>query len=172
MLRLARRLNPEVKYLKGDMRTVALKDRFDAVLIADSINYMLTTKDLTASFETAYRHLLPGGVFITCAEVTPERFVQNKTQVSSRRRGDTEIVFIENAYDPNRRDTTYEATFVYLIRKGKRLEVMTDRHLGGMFPLSTWRELLKEVGFTVGEFISPSGISESDSIPSFVCIRP
>jgi predicted TPR repeat methyltransferase len=40
MLSLARRLNPEVTYALGDMRTVRLGKTFDAVIVADSIDYM------------------------------------------------------------------------------------------------------------------------------------
>lgn len=40
MLSLAQSLNPEVSYLQGDMRSLRLEQRFDAVLIADSIDYM------------------------------------------------------------------------------------------------------------------------------------
>lgn len=63
MLELAARLNPEAEYLQGDMRTVRLGRLFDAVVIADSIDYMLTEVDLRAAFVTAYEHLKPGGVF-------------------------------------------------------------------------------------------------------------
>ncbi|MBM4237541.1 MAG: class I SAM-dependent methyltransferase [Euryarchaeota archaeon] len=172
MLRLARHLNPGVKYIKGDMRSIDLKDGFDAVLVADSINYMLTEKDLIAAFKTAFRHLHSGGVFVTCVEETPERFIQGRTRVSNHQRGDTEIVFVENAYDPDAGDSTYEVTFVYLIRKAKSLEICTDRHLAGMFPLRTWRKLLRGVGFVVDELESASDSSESDSNVLFVCVRP
>jgi len=63
-------LNPEVAYCIGDMRSVRLEKVFDAVMIADSIDYMLTSEDLRAAFETALVHLKPGGVFCTYVEVT------------------------------------------------------------------------------------------------------
>ncbi|MCK4723350.1 MAG: class I SAM-dependent methyltransferase, partial [Dehalococcoidia bacterium] len=100
MLELARQLNPEVTYSVGDMRTMWLEKTFDAVTIFDSINYMLTMEDLRAAFVTAYKHLKPGGVFLTLVEETPEHFQQNRTQCTTHSRGDIEITFIENAYDP------------------------------------------------------------------------
>jgi SAM-dependent methyltransferase len=167
MLSLARRLNPEVTYLLGDMRTVRLGKTFDVVFIADSIDYMLTLDDLRAAFVTAFVHLKPGGVFCTYAEVTVESFRQNRTECTTRAQGDVEITFIENYYDPDPTDTTYESTFVYLIRRGGRLEIETDRHLGGIFSLETWPRLLREVGFEVQqtEFCE-------EGIPMFVCLKP
>jgi SAM-dependent methyltransferase len=117
MLANARRLNPEIEYAVGDMRTVRLGRMFDAVIIADSIDYMLTEGDLRAAFFTAFAHLKSGGVFCTYAEVTRERFQQNETECSTYARGDVDIAFLNNSYDPDPTETTYESTFVWLIRR-------------------------------------------------------
>jgi SAM-dependent methyltransferase len=173
MLALAARLNPEVTCLMGDMRTMRLDQRFDAVVIHDAINYMLTSDDLRAAFQTAYEHLKPGGSFITFAEVIAESFQQNKTVVTSRSRGEVEIIFIENYYDPNPKDTTYEGTFLYLIRKRGGLAVEIDHHLGGIFPLETWHRLLERTGFEVKELNwVHSEFAEGESVPLLVCTRP
>ena len=172
MLGLARQLNPEVTYSLGDMRTLRLGKTFDAVAIFDSINYMLTVEDLRAAFVTAYKHLKPGGVFLTLVETTPERFRQNWTQYTTHARGDIEITFIENAYDPDPTDTTYEVTFVYLIRRGGRLDIETDRHVCGIFGLETWHSLLSDVGFEVRqmEFAHP-GLG-GEIYPLLLCVKP
>ena len=166
MLELAGRLNPEVTYQPGDMRSIRLGRRFDAVVIADSIDYMLNEADLRAAFQTALAHLEPGGIFCTYAEMTPERFQQKDTYCSTSTKGDIEITFVHSFYDPDASDTTYETTFVYLIRCGGCLEIQTDRHLAGIFPLETWRRLLAETGFDVKLILT----YEQD--PLFVCIKP
>jgi SAM-dependent methyltransferase len=148
MLELARKLNPQVTYLEGDMRTMRLDKSFDAVFLGDAVNYMLTREDLAAAFRTAYAHLKPGGAFITFVEQTPETFVQNKTKVAAHKKGDVEIVFIENLYDPDPSDTTCEDTFVYLIRRGGKQQVEVDHHVSGIFGLQTWLDLMTEAGFT------------------------
>ncbi len=167
MLALARRLNPDVTYALGDMRTVRLDKTFDAVLIADSINYMLTVEDLRAAFVTAFVHLKPGGVFCTFAEETVERFEQNSIRYSTETRGDVEITLVENRYDPDSTDTTFELTLVYFIRHAGQLQVETDRHLSGLFALDTWHGLLEEVGFQVKQMEFAG-----EEIPMFVCIKP
>jgi SAM-dependent methyltransferase len=168
MLSLARQLNPEVTYLAGDMRAVRLGQTFDAVMAADSIDYVLTEDDLRAAFATAFTHLKPGGAFCAYAEETAGRFQQNRTRCSVRSQGNTEIVLVENAYDPDPADTTYENLFVYLIRRGGRLQVETDRHLGGLFPVATWLRLLGEAGFQVTQL----AFDDEESIPLFVGVKP
>jgi SAM-dependent methyltransferase len=122
MLNLAKKLNPEVNYKYGDMRTIRLEERFDAVMALDSINYIKTVEDLQRTFITIYEHLKPGGVFLTFVEQIAGQFKQNNTTCSTHSQGDVEITFIENYYDPDPTDTSYEATFIYLIRIGGKLE--------------------------------------------------
>lgn len=149
MLGLARKLNPENSYRRGDMRNVRLKQKFDVVVSPDSIAYMSSERDLKRAFETAYYHLKPGGVFLVLIESDKERFEQNKTFLSSYKKGDTEITYIENYYDPDPADTTFEANFVYLIRRRGKLAIETDRHLIGIFTVKVWLKLLQHVGFKV-----------------------
>jgi SAM-dependent methyltransferase len=149
MLDLARRLNPEVEYREGDMRSVRLETQFDAVAILDSVNYMLTQDDLRDAFETAFVHLRRGGVLLTYVEQIVQGFQQNRTKVMTRRKGDIEITLIENYYDPDPSDTTYESTFAYLIRERGDLKIEADRHLCGIFTLRLWYDNLRTVGFNV-----------------------
>jgi len=122
MLALASKLNPEVTYMKGDMRSLRLPQSFDAVTVLDSINYMTSVEDLYSAFRTAYVHLAPGGVFLTLIEQISGKFQQNYCKCSTHSKGDVEVSFIENYYDPDIGDTSYEATFIYLIRKAGELE--------------------------------------------------
>ncbi|GAK57950.1 methyltransferase type 11 [Candidatus Vecturithrix granuli] len=148
------------------MRTVQLEKFFDAVLLADSIAYMLTEEDLRAAFRSAWTHLKPGGVLLTFAEFTQERFQQHHTECTTHAQGDVEITYIENYYDPDPGDTTYEATFVYLIRRQRKLEIQTDAHIVGIFPLELWPRCLQDVGFQVQQLAF-----EGYDIPTFVCLK-
>lgn len=147
MLALARRLNPAIRYLPGDMRTVRLHESFDAALIDDSIDYMLDESELLQAFATVFAHLRPGGVFLTYAEMTCELFEQNKTTHSVHRQGNLEVVMVENSYDPDPDDTCLDYTFVYLVRRDGNLEIIPDRHRLGLFPQQTWGKLLRIAGF-------------------------
>ncbi|KPJ68336.1 hypothetical protein AMJ44_06705 [candidate division WOR-1 bacterium DG_54_3] len=172
MLEQAKKLNPEINYHPGDMRTVRLEKQFDTVAAPDSINYMTSREDLRKAFQTAFEHLKPGGVFLTLVEEHPGKFKQNKTSTIIQSQGDVEIVFIDNYYDPDPKDTTYEATFVYLIRKKGKLRIETDHHLVGIFALEVWHELLRKIGFEVKQMEIRFSGPEPGPYPLLMCIKP
>ena len=172
MLRLARRLNPEVTYRRGDMRSVQLGRTFDGALISDAVGYMLTPPDLTRAFATAYRHLRPGGAFVTYAENVKGKVETNSTKAIRGRKGEVEVVFVENLFDPDPGDTTIEATFIYLIRRRGRLFIETDRHLLGLFPAATWRQALRAAKFTLNHAGPHPTAPKGDDVPWFVGHKP
>jgi SAM-dependent methyltransferase len=172
MLELARELNPECQFLSGDMRSLYLGRRFDAILMDDSVGYMTNRVDLESAFREAYQHLNSGGVMVVTVDETTETFIQNRTCTTQAegktRRGSVEAVFIENYYDPDPRDETYEGTFLYLVREEGRLRIETDHHVLGLFPLSIWRDTLVNVGFTIHEEIY---VDDEREYTTFVCVK-
>lgn len=149
MLALARQQNPQARYLQGDMRSLRLAEKFDLVITGDSIEYMLDEHDLGLAFQTAAAHLQPGGVLVTCAEVAVETFVQNASSWATVSHQGSEIAFFENRFDPDPADTSYDATYVFLIRQDGALRVESDSHKLGLFPLPTWQIQLQQAGFHV-----------------------
>ncbi len=153
MLANARRLNPDIELVQGDMREFSLSKRFDAILIDDAVAYMTSQEDLRRVFRAAHRHLEPGGVVIVSPDGTKETFEQNGTRVShaeaKARPAGVDVVFIENNYDPDPGDDTYEGLIVYLIRERGKLRVEVDRHTLGLFAAAVWPRLLREAGFEV-----------------------
>ena len=173
MLELARNLNPECEFVQGDMRTFSLDRTFDAVLMDDAISYMTSPADLRSAFAAAWRHLRPGGIMVVTPDETKETFAQNRTAatqgIPTAETPDVEVVFVENSYDPDPADDSYEATMVYLIRENGRLRVETDRHVLGLFAIDTWRETLTDVGFRLHE--EPYA-EEGKEYVTFACRRP
>ena len=172
MLDLARRLNPECEFIRADMRDCCLGREFECVLIDDAVSYMASRSELAATFQVAYRHLRPGGVMVVSPDDTTETFEQNRTSVShaeSRTRPDNiDVVFIENNYDPDPDDETYEGTMVYLIREDGKLRVETDHHTLGLFPLQAWRETLRKTGFGIHE---ESYDQSPNATVTFACVK-
>lgn len=74
MLKVSRRLNPECKHIRGDMRSVRLNRLFDAVFIHDAIMYMTTAKDLLKVFCTAHTHLRRNGCILVVPDFFKEKF--------------------------------------------------------------------------------------------------
>lgn len=172
MLAQASVLNPESTFVLGDMRTFRLDRTFDAVLMDDAISYMTCLADFEAAFRTASVHLNPGGVLVVTPDVTVETFQQNKTIVTpATRKGprdELDVVFIENVYDPDPADEHYETTVLYLIRDHGHLRIETDHWTMGLFPLDTWRRVLREAGFEVHEGQYDTG---EDEYTVFACVK-
>ena len=97
-------------------RRLLRSERFDAVIIPDSIGYMTTEDDLRAAIETTNAHLPSGGVLLVTATIKDE--FRNNNFVYTGSRGDVEIVVFENNYILPSNPAIYEATIVYLIRRG------------------------------------------------------
>ena len=70
VLEQSRRLNRECRHLTGDMRSLRLEERFDAVLVFDAISHMQTEADLLATMRSARAPLEPGGVALFCPDWT------------------------------------------------------------------------------------------------------
>jgi SAM-dependent methyltransferase len=179
MLEWARRLNPEVAYLQGDMRTTKLGKLFDIVVAVDSVDYLLTKDDLRSFFKNAWLHLNPGGVLMFILDKTKESFVQNDSVVYSNDEKDELITVFENCFDPDEKDTEYELTFLYLYRKAGKLKMYSDRHLCGLFRKKEVEELMTEAGFEVKviDYLSPESAwgsnaeMEGEIFPLFLGVK-
>lgn len=169
MLDNARKLNPECAFYQADMRDFDLNCQFDSIYVNDGIAYITNPEDLLKTFQCSFKHLRAGGIMICYAEFCKEYLVQNKTQSTVSKTGSMEITFIENNYDPDPTDDTYEATMIYLIRDKGKLRIEHDHHLCGTFKVDIWRDSLRQAGFKVEEF--PKGANVFDS-PLFVCLKP
>lgn len=147
MLANSRKLNPGVPHIVGDMRTVRLGKKFDAVLIHDAICYMLTEDDLRATFTTAAAHLDSGGLFICAPDYFKETFVDGVVRHNTLSDGNVKLTHLEFEYDADPDDTVNELVLFYLIREGGKLHIEQDFHTLGLFPIQTWLNLLSEAGF-------------------------
>jgi len=147
MLKIARTTNPEITYINGDMRDIDLGGEFDAVAIPDSIDYMSTLPKLRKAAAAACRHLRPGGVLLIVAKIR-EEFRENNFCYTGAKDG-VEVTVLENNYIPRRDPSTYEATFVYLIRREGELSIHTDRHRLGLFSQLEWLAIFHDAGLRV-----------------------
>jgi len=147
MLNMAKKLNPEIEYIEGDMRTLRLDRRFDCVVIPDSIDYMVSLDDLKQAMQTAATHLKHDGVLLIVGK-TEETF-QNNNFVYTGEQGDTHVTLFENNYRNPYTPDTYRITMVYLIRKAGELTVYTEESEAGLFPQAVWDTVFKDSGFVM-----------------------
>jgi len=147
MLKVSRRLNPECRHIRGDIRTVRLGQLFDAVFAHDAICHMTTEAELLAVMQTAYEHCRPGGAALFVPDFVRETFIEGTDQGGSDgERGS--VRFLQWIVDPDPADTTYVVDFAILIRdRTGRTRVEHDHHVQGLFSRAQWLSLLRDVGF-------------------------
>lgn len=147
MLKIARDRHPEIEYIEGDMRTIQLNREFDVVVIPDSIDYMVSEEDLFQAITNAVFHLKIGGILLVVAK-TKETFHNNNFAYSGEK-DVVSVTLLENNYINTFKPNTYEATFMYLIRKNGKLTIHTENQILGLFPLATWGSIFKKAGLAV-----------------------
>ena len=147
MLRASRRLNPECRHLKGDMRTLRLGRTFDAVFVQDAILHMTTERDLRRAVATAFAHLRPGGVALFAPDHVRETY-QPSEERGGVDEGDRGLRYVQWDSDPDPRDTWTEALLAYvLFGPGPRMKLDHDRFRLGLFPRAAWMGILRDAGF-------------------------
>ncbi len=150
MLECSRRLNPECAHAVGDMRTLDLGRTFDVVLAHDAIDYMISEDDLRAVFDTAWRHLAPGGLACFIPDDVTETYGAG-TGVSGGDGADgCGVRLFEWAEPAVPGRTTVDVHYAFLVRDPSGdVRNYYERHATGLFPRGTWERLLAQRGFSV-----------------------
>ncbi len=155
MLAHASGLIPGLETHAADMRTMR-PDRpdqppFDAVLIHDAVDYLLTEDDLKQTFAAARAHLRPGGLLFVAPTYLKETFADNEVADDGTTVNGDQLTYFTYVHDPDPSDTTFEMILLYLIRNltTRKVELIEDRHTLGLFPYETWTTLMEQAGFTV-----------------------
>jgi len=147
MLAMSRELNPGCEHLEGDMRTVRLGRRFDAVLIHDAVDYMTTEADLRAAMETAFVHCRPGGVAVLMPDHTAENHEPGSDSCGVDDPDGRGARLLEWHHAPGP-DGRVRVDFAFLLRHADgTVESAFETHFTGLFPEQRWLDLLAEVGF-------------------------
>ncbi|MEM1098636.1 MAG: class I SAM-dependent methyltransferase [Planctomycetota bacterium] len=157
MLARCRDLIPGIDARVGDMRNVRLGERFDAVLIHDAVDYLLTEADVRQTLATVREHLRPDGLALIAPTYVAETFEAGDA---------TEDVPVPDAYgsavlaahgvrsvsyatrlSPAEDEGTFAMTLTYDLeyvdgRSGR----FVDEHRCGLFPEASWLTWMAECG--------------------------
>ena len=166
MLDESRRINPECEHIAGDMRTLRLGRKFDAVFVHDALTYMATREDLIQAMKTALIHCKPGGVALFMPDYIRETFVSGVHHGGHDGDGRS-LRYFEWTFDPDPNDTTHTVDFVLLLREGNSpVRVEHDHHVNGLFSRCEWLDCLREAGFT-----SPRMVEDPYDREVFVAVK-
>ena len=139
----------DVKFLVEDMRSIPFKEEFDLVTcFFDSLNYLLTVRDLHQAFKGAYRALRSGGFYIFDMNtiyglavdwMREETYIQNEAKD-----------FIEihrQSYDYENQIAIMDITI--FVQKGEMWERIDETHQERGYPIADIQFLLNETGFEI-----------------------
>jgi len=169
MLEVSRGINPECEHLAGDMRTLRLGRRFDAVFLHDAVMYLTTEDELRQAIETAFVHCSDGGAALFAPDFTRETFAPSTDHGGQDGPGRA-LRYLEWTWDPDPADTEVITDFAILLREdGQPPRVVHDRHHEGLFARETWLRLLAGAGFEPRIATRPNDGSVDDV---FVGVKP
>lgn len=145
----AREENEPVNFYVEDMRSLPYEDDFDLVTcFFDSLNYMLTVKDLQKAFKNAFIALRSGGFYIFDMNtiyglavdwMREDTYIQNEA--------DDFMEIHRQFFDYENQVATMEITIF------KQREVLWERidevHRERGYPIADIQFLLNEIGFTI-----------------------
>ncbi len=147
MIGKARSTHPDIEYIEGDIRSLRLNRQFDAVVIPDCIDYMVTLDDLNKAIKTAVHHLKLSGILLVVGK-TLETFQNNNFAYTGEKDG-IHITLLENNHINPSTQNSYEATLIYLIRQQEKLTVHMDRHVLGLFSQKDWKKVFRDNGLVL-----------------------
>ena len=148
MLAVSHRLNPDCEHVQGDMRTVRLGRRFDAVFVHDAVCYMTSERDLRAAVETAFIHCEPGGVTLFAPDHVRETFRPSASHGGHDAPDGRGLRYLEWTTDPDPGDTQYVVDYAIVMRDANgTVRVEHDRHVEGLFAREDWVRWLGGAGF-------------------------
>lgn len=171
MLEQCHRINPGVSTHMGDMRTIRLPRRFDAVFAHDAASYMLTATDVRALAQTAAVHLEPGGVALLCPDDTRENFRPGTEDGGSDGPDGRGLRYL--AWSEVGTDDTVITNYALLLRDPDgTVRVEHDRHVTGLLPAEVWLDALREAGLAARRIALEHSEVEPDRHHVFVGVKP
>ena len=146
MLAQSRLRNPDREHVLGDMRSMRLGRRFDAVLLHDAVMYMSTPASLAAAVSTAAAHLREGGAVLLVPDTVEESFCEHSL-AGGASEGERSVQLLEWHWDPVSGDGSYRAEFSLLLREGGEVRAVHESHVLGLHSVEAYAAALAGAGF-------------------------
>lgn len=147
MLKVAREKHPEIRFLKGDMKSFNLGRKFDAVTcLFSAIGYMRTKTELRQAIQSMSRHLLPGGVLLVEPWFTPEQWTPGRVSTIFVDKPGVKIVRMSHS---GKKSRVALLEFQYMIGMSQGLEHLREHHEFGLFTHEEYMDSFTRAGLNV-----------------------
>lgn len=170
MLNISRKINPDIKYKKGDMRTFRINKKFDVVMCLDALAHLTSYGNLKLALRNLSMHLKKDGLLIFSLDPVMESFKETSTEKYSK--GDLEVTLIQLNHKRNRKDIKFDSCIVFVIKeKGREMKVCTDQSIMGLFEVMKVKKILAGLGFKFNIYENFSDKNYHKDNPVFVCMK-
>jgi SAM-dependent methyltransferase len=147
MLKIAKKKVPNARFIKGDMKTMALQDRFDVIIcMFASIAYNLTYEELQSTLKLFYEHLNKGGIVFFDLHIHEDYFLGDRTWVNTYVDKDLKLARISQS--PQKKDIL-DLDMVLLIKDKGKLDFDIDQHQIALFDVNKIKNIMQKEGFKV-----------------------
>ena len=176
VLRIARKRNPEIGYVRGDMRNFRLNTSFDVITCFDAMCYLQSYRESRRALGNFYHHLKPGGLIIFYIDpIFLKEHSKQDTVIVSQKSQDKRTVFLFEVYHEHRKKIIGYAAYL-IIRAGRaRFEADTFETLG-FFEVKRIKEILRSMGLRISMYRTDDPVTFTlkkydgkEHSPVFVC---
>jgi SAM-dependent methyltransferase len=180
VLKIARKRNPQVKYVRGDMKSFRLKRNFDVVTCFDAMMYLRNHAELAKALKNFHTHLKPGGVLVFYID---ESFLKDcRTELTTvvvdkkitKKLG---VILCLTYLQHNNCMTGQDALFI--IENGQHRLIAEPPMTYGLFEVHRILSTLHDIGFKTEVYRTGPGESSFSTerrshpheTPVFVCVK-
>jgi SAM-dependent methyltransferase len=157
----ARKNAPRAKLVRADVRDFSMGRRFDVITcLFDSLNYLLTKKDLSRAFRNARRHLVEGGLF--AFDMNTLDGIRAQWQHTMVLRGPHRTIINETSFDEKR--GLGHCRITGFVKQGRLYRRFEEEHIERGYTADEIEGLLTRAGLAFSKydghsFLRPTGRS-------------
>ncbi|MFA5792625.1 MAG: class I SAM-dependent methyltransferase [Candidatus Gracilibacteria bacterium] len=150
MLAIAKEVAPKAKFIKADMRSFNLKQKFDAIIIPGrSFTYMTKNKDVMMALEQIHKHLKTNGILIfdnfNAEKIIIDRKTKHSVQESTV--GDTKYKRVSKKTLSLNEGWTEKWDATYFVTTNGKTKTVKDSSVVRSFTKEELKLFLKLTGF-------------------------
>jgi SAM-dependent methyltransferase len=165
VLRIARKRNPEVTYLRGNMRDFRLNRTYDVITCFDAMCYLRGYRELRKTLKNFHRHLKPGGLLIFYIDpVFLKEHSKQDTIIVNRKTLNRKTIILFEVY--HKYHDSVKGYAAYLIVEGDHASLKQDTfETLGFFGVRKILQILQDLGFRT--YLYSTGKTETFSLRKY-----
>ena len=145
MLEIARKKVPEADFIKGNMKKLELKSKFDVVIcIFSAIHYNINYRELEGTLTNFYNHLENGGILIYDLSFNYENWIEGVVSIDTVVE---EKLKLARICQSTLKNGIFNANFVFLVKDNGKFDFDIDEHHLGVFEIDEVIKIMNEIGF-------------------------